>query len=134
MNKLIVSPDLLNRMVSHCRSGYPNEVCGILAGRGGLTKKIYEMPSIEKSPVSYMMEPKKQFEVMKEMRNEGPTMLAIYHSNPQSQAYPSAKDIDLAFYDDAVYIIVSLIEYDRPEIRAFKINDGNVMEVLIVPR
>jgi proteasome lid subunit RPN8/RPN11 len=124
----------MEKMVAHCKAAYPNETCGILAGRDGAVEKIYEMTNIEPSPVSYLMDPKEQFLAMKEMRTEGNRMIAIYHSHPQSPAYPSSKDVNLAFYPDAVYVIVSLIDRNKPEIRAFEIKEGNVSEVPIQNR
>ncbi len=120
---------IFDKIISHCRSVYPNEACGILAGEGGTVRKIYEMTNAEPSPVSYFMDPKELFLAMKDMRKEGLRMVAIYHSHPGSPAYPSAKDVSLAFYPDSFYMIVGLSHKDKTEARAFEIVDGNVREV-----
>lgn len=78
-----------------------------------------------------MMEPKEQFTVMKEMREQGLDMAAIYHSHPHSDVYPSTRDISLAFYPDSLHLIVSLI-HEKPVIKAFEIKDGIVREVEII--
>ena len=116
-------------MISHCGSSLPHEACGLLAGTGNTVSHVYEMTNSEPSPVSYLMDPAEQFTALKYMRRKGLRLLGIYHSHPQSQAYPSPKDVSLAFYDDAVYIIVSLIERDNPEVRAFTIVNGDVDRV-----
>lgn len=118
-------------MVSHCRSVYPNEACGILAGKNSVVEKVYEMTNIENSTVSYEMDSREQFQVMKQLRNDRNNMVAIYHSHPHSPAYPSARDVNLAFYSDAAYVIVCLTDKDRPEIKAFEIVEGNVLEIKI---
>lgn len=125
--QLVVPSHLVSEIISHCRKIYPHEACGILAGKDGVVKKVYKMTNIENSGVSYMMEPREQFTVMKEMRKEGLDMVALYHSHPHSDAYPSPRDIKLAFYTEPVYVIVSLI--NEPEIRAFTINEDGVNEV-----
>ncbi len=125
--QLVVPARLVSEIISHCRKGYPYEACGILAGKDGVVKKVYMMTNIENSGVSYIMEPKEQFTVMKEMREEGLDMVAIFHSHPHSDAYPSPRDIKLAFYSEPVYVIVSLI--NEPDIRAFTINEDGVTEV-----
>lgn len=56
-------------------------------------------------------------------------MVAIFHSHPYSPAYPSAKDVQLAFYDDTVYLIVGLSVGKVNEIKAFTITEGNVREI-----
>ncbi|MFZ2197840.1 MAG: M67 family metallopeptidase [Thermodesulfovibrionales bacterium] len=132
-DRLILSKDLLDQVISHCKSVYPNEACGLLAGKGDTAENIYKMTNIEKSTVSYMMDPEEQFRAMKEMRNIDQIMLAIYHSHPHSQAYPSPKDISLAFYSDQVYLIIGLKDKDQPEVRAFEILEGAVREVQIKP-
>jgi proteasome lid subunit RPN8/RPN11 len=116
-------------MLSHCRSGHPDEACGILAGRGNVAEKVYPITNIDKSPVSYQMDPQEQFRAMKEMRNDRHSMVAIFHSHPVSPPYPSNKDINLAFYPEPVYIIVSLVDTKRPEVRAFEIVEGAVRDV-----
>jgi [CysO sulfur-carrier protein]-S-L-cysteine hydrolase len=131
---LIITRDIFDKIISHCRSVYPNEACGILAGEGGTVRKIYEMTNAEPSPVSYFMDPKELFVAMKDMRKEGLRMVAIYHSHPGSPAYPSAKDVSLAFYPDSFYMIVGLSDKKKPEARAFEIVEGNVREVGIEKR
>jgi proteasome lid subunit RPN8/RPN11 len=128
MAKIRLSKQLFDRMIAHCRAAYPHEACGIFSGREGVVEKIYEMPNVESSPVSYMVDPKAQFTAMKEMRENGETMVSVYHSHPQSLPYPSGKDIELAFYSDAVYIIVGLVDIERPEAMAYVIREGEVRE------
>lgn len=118
-------------MIDHCRTWYPNEACGIVAGRDDQALKLYPMTNTEPSPVSYFMDPGEQFRVMKEMRNDALTMLGIFHSHPQSPAYPSPRDVSLAFYDDVVYIIVGLSGRDDPDIRTYEIVDGSVHDALL---
>jgi proteasome lid subunit RPN8/RPN11 len=132
MDKLFVPRELIAEIISHCKECYPQEACGILAGQSGVVKKVYKMKNIEKSSVSYMMEPVEQFTVMKEMREQRLEMTAIYHSHPVSAAYPSPKDVNLSFYQDSVYVIVSLI-HEMPEIKAFEIKEGKVKEIEMSP-
>ncbi len=128
MNKLLISRIFLEKILSHCRAVYPHEACGLLAGKGESVEKVYEMTNADRSNVSYLMEPAEQFRVMREMRDEGMSMVAIYHSHPHSPAYPSPKDVDLAFYADSLYVIVGLDDPERPEIRVFEILEGAVRE------
>lgn len=122
---------LFDRMIAHCKSEYPHEACGIFSGGAGVAERIYELPNVERSPVSYLVDPEAQFRAMKEMRVNGETMISVYHSHPESPAFPSHKDIQLAFYSDAVYIIVGLSDDSRPDARAYTIVDGEVREAEI---
>lgn len=128
MRKLIIPQHIFDEMIAHCKKGLPYEACGILAGEGNMVSKIYTMTNIEKSPVSYLLDSKEQFNVMKDMREHNLSMLAIFHSHPSSAAYPSRTDLNLAFYEDAVYVIVSLLER-TPVAKGFSIKEGKIEEV-----
>jgi proteasome lid subunit RPN8/RPN11 len=69
----------------------------------------------------YVMEPREQLRIMDEIDDAGWELLAIYHSHTRSAAYPSRTDVELAFYPQTSYLIVSLADRDRPEIRAYRI-------------
>lgn len=130
MEHLVIPAQIFDEMIAHCKDGYPNEACGILAGNGNEVSKIYRMANIENSPVTYMLDPKEQFKAMKDMRENNLSMIAIFHSHPSSAAYPSAKDVSLAFYEDAVYIIVSLMEKESV-VKGFSIKGQDIKEVVL---
>ena len=123
-----IKKDLIKKIIEHSKKESPNEACGILAGRGQKVEKIYEMTNADKSPSSYFMDPKEQLKVTKEIRNQGLEMVGIYHSHVASPARPSARDIEMAFYPEAAYVIVSLADINNPGARAFRIVEGKVKE------
>jgi len=129
-DKLRIPKGIFEEMLLHCKEARPNETCGILAGSGEEVFKVYKIANIEKSSVSYFMDSNEQFKVMKDMRENNLSMSAIFHSHPSSPAYPSAKDVSLAFYDNCVYVIVSLMEQE-PVVKGFSIREGAVKEVRI---
>lgn len=127
----------LREIIKHCQSDYPKEACGILAGKvyseqNQIMKKItkvYKMVNTSDNPATcYFMKPEEQLRVFKEMRQLGIEMLGIYHSHPESSAYPSQRDCKMAFYPEASYVIVSLQDFNNPEVRAFKIIEGKIEE------
>jgi proteasome lid subunit RPN8/RPN11 len=132
MKHISIPEHILKDLVIHAQRGYPHEVCGILAGTDFLSCRICEMTNIEKSPVSYLMDPAEQFRVFRDIRDRGEKMLAIYHSHPVSEAFPSAKDVSLAFYSEPLYIIISLMG-ESPVIKAYSINEEKVEEIFLKP-
>jgi len=122
---------IIDEMLAHAREGYPNEVCGLIAGKNGLVSRIFRTTNIDESSISYMMEPAEQFRAFKEMRVEGLELLAIYHSHPTSPAYPSQTDVRLAYYPEAAYLIVSLQNVGAPAIKGFRILDGKITEEML---
>lgn len=129
-----IPADIFEQMVAQAKTQAPVEACGILAGRDNRVEEFYEMTNVNNSSDHFMMEPKEQFAVAKNMRAAGLEPLAIYHSHPATPARPSAEDIRLAFMPDVTYVILSLQEPTNPEVKAFKIEDGVVtaMSVKIV--
>src|SRR3989338_377200 len=129
---LILGKDLLEKMLQQIKEDFPNEACGILAGREGRAGKVYEMSNIDKNPSTYFMDAKEQLLVMKEIRNLGSEMVGIYHSHIASPAYPSGHDVEMAFYPEASYVIVSLADKNKPAVRSFKIVEGKITEEKLI--
>ena len=114
-------------LVEHAWSDFPYEVCGLLGVRPDGEIVHYPIDNAERSMTYYVMDAKQLLRAMREIEDEG-YGLAIYHSHTHTQAYPSATDIRLAAYPEATYLIVTLQDRDRPDIRAFSIVDGVVTE------
>jgi proteasome lid subunit RPN8/RPN11 len=139
---LVFKKSDLQAVVDHCNQGYPNEACGILAGRDGSVEKVYPMTNARPSPVNYEMDPEEQFRVMKDLRLAGLEIVGIYHSHPEGRAYPSGTDVERAYwpgtlfpnYPGAVYVIVSLLDREAPVVRGFSIVDRTVSEVRLDER
>lgn len=116
-------------MLAHAQETYPEECCGLLAGAGSLPTHIYRVQNAHPTPkIFYEMAPKEQFYTFKNMRHNGLTLAAIYHSHPESPARPSASDIRLAYDPEPYYLLVSLQQREAPDLRAYRIVDGAVTE------
>jgi [CysO sulfur-carrier protein]-S-L-cysteine hydrolase len=118
-------------IVDHARSDFPFEVCGLLAGSGGRLVKHWAIPNAARSMTYYSMEPKAMLAAFNEMDDRGWDLLAIYHSHTHTEAFPSPTDVELAFYPEAVYLIVSLQDPEQPVIRGFDIVDGAIAERVV---
>ena len=118
----------LKEIVEQGLREFPNECCGVIAGRGGMPVKVVVMKNADASPVTYRLDGREQLQVFDAMDDEGLELWAIYHSHTHSEAYPSDTDVRLAFYPDARYMLVSLIDREEPVLRSFFIRDGEVTE------
>ncbi|HEY5973800.1 MAG TPA: M67 family metallopeptidase [Geobacteraceae bacterium] len=126
---LTIPRQIFVALLAHAREGFPLEVCGILGGTAGQVSAIFPMTNTDASAEHFMMDPKEQFAVMKELRRQGQEMLAIYHSHPASPARPSAEDIRLALTPDVAHAIISLQDPEHPVVKLFQITEGLVTEV-----
>ena len=122
---LKIPKTIYDKMLAHARAEHPNECCGLLSGMENLVAKHHPMTNTDHSPVRYFMDPKEQFAVFKEMRENGTELLAIYHSHPHTEAYPSPTDVGLAYYPEATYIIISL-EHAEPVVHAYHIIEEKI--------
>ena len=107
---------------------FPNECCGVIAAADGVPVKVFTMRNADASPVTYRLDGKEQLRVFDEMDEQGWELWAIYHSHTHSEAYPSETDQRLAFYPDARYLLISLVDREKPVLRSFWIRDGDVEE------
>ena len=126
-----ISTELYDEIVAHARSEAPNECCGMIASRDGEAVTVYRARNAAASPLRYELDPVEQFRIQTEIEDSGLELGAIYHSHTRSEPYPSQTDINLAFYPDALYVIVGVAR-EEPEVRAFTIRDGRVGEAELV--
>ncbi len=132
MERLVLPEALRAAIIDHAERGWPEEVCGLLAGQAGVATEWHPGANVSPTPaVAYELDVDTLFKQV-EFEEAGLKLVGICHSHPQGPETPSATDIERAFYPDAVYLICSLAERDRPVLRGFRIVDGRVTEVAIV--
>ena len=108
-------------MVSHALDERPNECCGLLSGTNGVISRSYRAENVaENTRVRYEAAPLDVRRILEEIDDAGEQHLGIYHSHPNSPAYPSATDRKLAAYD-VTYVVISLKTRAKPNVRAFRI-------------
>lgn len=125
---LQIEKKILTALLAHGRREEPNEACGYLAAKDGVVCRHFELRNIDAAPDHYSMDPTDQFAVIRQMREEGLQVAAVYHSHPETPARPSVEDIRLAHDPGMTYVIVSLMAGVEP-VRAFKIRQGEVIDV-----
>jgi proteasome lid subunit RPN8/RPN11 len=128
-----IGKDLVEEIVAHAREDAPNECCGMLGGSDGRATTVYRANNAEASPLRYSIDAKEQFDLMRRIEDAGEELVGIYHSHTGSAAYPSQTDVNLAFYPEALYLIVSLAEGEE-SLRGFRIDreKGRIDEAEIV--
>lgn len=125
---LSLAPGLLEEIIEHARRCYPKEGCGLLVGRQAADRFI-AVDNASASETAYDMEPAQLIGALRDLRAGGERLVAIYHSHPRGPAQPSRSDIERAYYPEAAHLIVSLAEPEHPQAAAFRIIDGDVLEI-----
>jgi [CysO sulfur-carrier protein]-S-L-cysteine hydrolase len=120
-----IARSMLDQIVAQARAEAPNECCGIVGTRDGRAVTVYPVRNAAASPLRYEIDPKDQLRVFEALDEADLDIGAIYHSHTRSAPEPSQTDINLAFYPDAVYVIVG-VAGEEDDVRAWRIVDGKV--------
>jgi proteasome lid subunit RPN8/RPN11 len=134
-----VPADIVQAIIDHARAEQPNEACGLIVGdrpaaEGGRPLRWEPTRNKAESATRYEIHPDDLLRLTIATDEAEEAFWAIVHSHPQTPARPSQTDLGLAFYPDALYILVSLAvdEADpagAPSVRAWRILDGESSEV-----
>ncbi len=125
-----IARSLYDELIAHARADAPNECCGMIASRNGEAVAVHRATNAAASPLRYVIDGKEQYEIQTAIEDAGLDLGAIYHSHTRSAPVPSQTDINLAFYPDALYIIVG-VAGEEPDVRAWRIVDGKVSEAAL---
>ena len=121
-------------MIAHVLQNPHEESCGLLSGQGDTITRLFQATNIaENRATRYEAEPLDVRRILEEIDEAGQEHLGIYHSHPNSPAYPSATDRRLAAYD-VRYVVISLKNPHRPEARAFQIHKAHPADAEAVVR
>jgi proteasome lid subunit RPN8/RPN11 len=113
--------EMVDQIIAHAQAGYPEEVCGLVAGRDGQAVAVHPARNVSPTPrVAYEVDVESLARMI-EWEDAGLELLAIYHSHPQGPAHPSETDAAQATYPDSAYVIVDLSTRGQPALRAFRI-------------
>ena len=124
-----LGPNLIERMLVHAKSVHPLEACGFLVGHGSDATRFLPLPNSLASETAYEVDPALLAATFRSLRETGEVLVAIVHSHPRGPSEPSLRDRERAFYPQAAHVIISLADIEHPEIRAFRIIDGEAYEI-----
>lgn len=125
------------KILEHARECLPNEACGLIAGtiEGGnkIIKKVYLLTNTDASNEHFTIDPKEQLASIKDMRANGLQPLGNWHSHPESPSRQSEEDKRLSYDHNASYMIISLMDNERPVLNSFHFDGTNsTKEELII--
>jgi len=120
---------LYQELLAEARRALPNECCGLLAGHGRSVTRHFRAANALASPSAYEIRPRELFALFRRMREEKLELAAIYHSHPTGENFPSARDLERAYYPEAVYVIVWPRSDAMQPVRAFLLREKAAEEL-----
>ena len=108
---------------------YPLEMCGLIAGEPGSdhAARFYACRNAAESAKVYTVDPMDFMKAEDAADDEGWEINGVVHSHTHSEPYPSPTDVASAIDPGWHYVIVSL-KRDAPELRSYRIVDGEITE------
>lgn len=131
-NEIQLSRKLTTQLLHLAQSSPDTEVCGLIGAKDDEPSSCYPIENTASNPSTrFQLDAQQHIAAFKQMRDNGEELFAIYHSHPNAPAEPSATDIDMASYPEALYLIISLNTKGVLEIRGFYIIDKQAQEVAL---
>ncbi len=130
-----IHPSHLAAVVEHARRDAPAECCGVLTVRDGVVEEVVALENLAASPLRFEVDGPALFGLLEAIEDAGGELGAIYHSHTRSPPYPSQTDVNFsAGWPGVEWIIVGVAGGAEPEVRSYRIDDGEISDVPIEVR
>jgi proteasome lid subunit RPN8/RPN11 len=130
LQKIILSQIDKKTLAEHAEKEKPNESCALLFGRENLVSEVYLTKNIEESPINFTISNEQLIEGYSLAEEKKIEVIGIFHSHPNSEAYPSNTDKKFMQSNPVVWIIYSGIS---KKFRAY-ILEPEIVEIPIVEK
>ncbi|BDQ30509.1 Mov34/MPN/PAD-1 family protein [Nitrosopumilus zosterae] len=127
MQKIIISESDKKILSEYSENQKPNESCAILFGKNDTVSDLFLTENIEESPVNFTISNEQLIEGYKMAEEKNLDVVGIFHSHPDSDAFPSNTDKKFMQSNPVVWIIYSGI---NKNFRAF-ILESDIIEIPI---
>ena len=127
MQKIILSSSDKKILTEHAENEKPNESCAILFGKDSTVSEIFLAKNIEESPVNFTISNEQLIEGYKLAEEKKVEVVGIFHSHPNSEAYPSNTDKKFMQSNPVAWVIYSGTNRD---FRAFVL-ESEIIEIPI---
>jgi len=108
---ILISKIHIDILSKHAKEALPNESCAILFGKtekdNFRVKDLFLTMNIENSPVNFTISNDELIKGYQEAEKRNLDVVGIFHSHPESEAYPSATDQKFMEINSVPWVIFS---------------------------
>ena len=130
MQGIILSQSDKKTLLEYSENQKPNESCALLFGKDNQVSDLFLTEYIEKSPVNFTISNKQLIEGYTIAEEKKIEVIGIFHSHPNSDAFPSDTDKKFMHSNPVVWIIYSGI---NKNFKAFLLK-SNIIEIPIIEK
>ena len=130
LQEIILSQSDKKILSEYSENQKPNESCAILFGKKNQISDLFLTENIEKSPISFTISNEQLIEAYKTAEERNVEIAGIFHSHPNSDAFPSNIDEKFMQSNPVAWIIYSGI---NKNFKAFILESG-IVEIPIIER
>ena len=123
MQKIILKQSDKKLLSQYSENQKPNEACAILFGKNNEVLDIFLTENIEESPVNFTISNEQLIEGYKIAEDKKMDIIGIFHSHPNSDAFPSNTDKKFMQSNPVTWVIYSGI---NKNFRAFILESDSV--------
>lgn len=110
---MIVARAALRQIADAAEAAYPGECCGLLVGRTHPNSTIeavraHPAANLGKQPNRFEIDPRLWVDLSRALGRGPLKVVGLYHSHPDGPAQPSAIDLEAAWGEELVWLIVSV--------------------------
>ena len=145
---VFIPRDLLEQLAEVCLEALPHKAYGLVGGKDlhhpqniypcstnlrntPEWKRVFEsFGDFYKEPDrGFVITPREYLETSKKMADRGESFIGVFHSHRCRCAEPS--EVDMAFHFDSslLYIIVSVVDTDNPEVKIYRLHKTHYEEI-----
>lgn len=107
LQKIVLSISDKKILTEYAENEKPNESCAILFGKEDTVSEVFLTKNIEESPVNFTISNEQLIEGYKMAEEKKVGVIGIFHSHPNSEAYPSNTDKKFMESNPVVWVIYS---------------------------
>lgn len=131
LQKIIITESQKKILSNHADDEKPNESCavlfGMIEGKKTIVKEIFLAENIDRSPINFTISNEQLIKCYKTAEEKKMEVVGIFHSHPNSEAYPSETDKKFMYSNPVVWVIYSGMSN---EFKAYVL-ESDVFEILI---